>query len=175
MSKNIVDETAVSEYFQIIQNVITRMGQNSFQMKAWFATIFTTILVLIFALFDIFIKTVIYIALLIVIIQFWYLDSYYLRQERIFRKLYTQKVEEYNSDNRENMKIFDMDFKKYNNNVDKTWRIMFSTSEKYFYLVFFILIFFLLILEAILCNIIPNYEKILQELQILNLLLNLYK
>ena len=42
-----------SEYFSIIQNVITRMAQNSFYIKAWTITLIAGILVLTFSILNI--------------------------------------------------------------------------------------------------------------------------
>lgn len=68
----------------MIQNVVERMGQNSFLIKGWCIT-------LISALFALSAKdsqiSFVYLAYLPVII-FWGLDGYFLWQERLFRKLY---------------------------------------------------------------------------------------
>lgn len=72
------------KHLEFIQAVITRMNANSFQMKGWMVTIVSAILALYastqnhyFVLVAIF-PTVI----------FWFLDVYYLWQERKFRGLY---------------------------------------------------------------------------------------
>ena len=72
------------KHLEFIQNVITRMNTNSFQIKEWAVTI-TSALLAIFAAKSnpYFIAT----AILPVCI-FWFLDSYYLTQERKFRGLY---------------------------------------------------------------------------------------
>jgi hypothetical protein len=76
------DEKAV--YLQIIQGVITRMGSNSFVLKGWNVT-------LVSALFALAAKDSNSQFILIAIlpaVAFWCLDAFYLRQERLFRKLY---------------------------------------------------------------------------------------
>ena len=72
------------KHLEFIQAVITRMNTNSFQMKGWMVTIVSAILALYastknhyFVLVAIF-PTVI----------FWFLDTYYLWQERKFWGLY---------------------------------------------------------------------------------------
>jgi hypothetical protein len=72
------------KHLEFIQAVITRMNTNSFQMKGWMVTIVSAILALYastknhyFVLVAIF-PTVI----------FWFLDTYYLWQERKFRGLF---------------------------------------------------------------------------------------
>jgi hypothetical protein len=67
-----------------IQGVINRMGNNAFLVKGWTVA-------LVAALFALASKdsnpSFVFIALL-PIVAFWILDAYYLRQEKLFRKLY---------------------------------------------------------------------------------------
>jgi len=61
---------------------------------------------------------------------FWFLDSYYLRQERLFRKLHNYIVKyRLNDDNN----LFDMNIIKFSSDVQSTLRIMFSISTLPFY------------------------------------------
>ena len=71
-------------HLEFIQNVISRMAQNSFLLKGWAIT-------LIAALFAVFSSNLnkIYISIAYFpILMFWALDAYYLSQERRFRALY---------------------------------------------------------------------------------------
>lgn len=72
------------KHLEFIQNVITRMGSNSFQMKGWMVVIVSALLAIyadkqngLYALFA-----------LLPVFVFWGLDAYYLQQERKFRGLY---------------------------------------------------------------------------------------
>lgn len=72
------------EHLKMIQSVIARMAQNSFLVKGWSVTLVTAVMALTlpnsnkgFALLALFPAIV-----------FWGLDAYYLRQERLFRRLY---------------------------------------------------------------------------------------
>ena len=82
-----------TKYLEMIQNVIERLARNSFQIKAWSATIFTATIVLTYSVINIIIFTV----LITAIVLFWALDSYYLKQERLFRKLYEDVVNQFNN------------------------------------------------------------------------------
>lgn len=72
------------EHLSYIQNTVDRMSHNSFLIKGWTITFMSLLFILainnsnywflILALFT--------------LICFWGLDAYYLRQERLFRKLY---------------------------------------------------------------------------------------
>lgn len=72
-------------YLNMIQDIIKRMAENSFAMKNWCIAISS-------ALFGINTWKAedwkAYLLILIPIIMFWYLDAYYLRQERLFRGVY---------------------------------------------------------------------------------------
>lgn len=73
------------EYLKMIQEIITRMANNSFLLKGWAITLVSGI----FALsawnnLGVIFYCLIYIPLFV----FWLLDSYYLQQERLYRGLY---------------------------------------------------------------------------------------
>ena len=71
-------------HLNIVQGVINRMARNSFHLKGWSV-------VLVSALFALASKDLhlafVYLAYFPAIV-FWGLDSYFLRQERLFRRLY---------------------------------------------------------------------------------------
>lgn len=72
------------EHLKIIQAVIARMAQNSFALKGWAVVIVAALLSIAAAGSQ---RALIFIAL-IPVVAFWLLDGYYLRQERLFRRLY---------------------------------------------------------------------------------------
>ncbi|MEA3463534.1 MAG: hypothetical protein U9R14_00400 [Patescibacteria group bacterium] len=115
------------KHLEFIQGIISRMAGNLFFLRGWTIT-------LIAALLALFIKGnnseyVIYF-LLVLIVVFWILDSYFLSQERLFRDLYNyvRKLKEEDID-------FSMDtsqFKKYKKNT--LVYAMFSSTLLVFYL-----------------------------------------
>ena len=72
------------KHLELIQNVITRMANNSFMLKGWAVTLISGIFILSEQDTDKMYFLVAYIP----IIFFWGLDSYYLLQERLYRSLY---------------------------------------------------------------------------------------
>ncbi len=76
----------IIEHLKLIQSVINRMAQVSFIIKGWTLTI--AVAVLGFAVSSS--QSAIGFLGLIPIILFWGLDAYYLKQERLYRKLYTK-------------------------------------------------------------------------------------
>lgn len=74
----------VIRHLEIIQTIIARLANNSFLLKGWTVTVAAGLLALAakewnvnFALLALFPA-----------IAFWGLDAYYLRQERLYRRLY---------------------------------------------------------------------------------------
>lgn len=90
------------KHLEFIQNVITRMNGNSFQIKSWTVTIVSALL----AIYASTQNNYFILAALFPTIVFWFLDSYYLMQERKFRGLYND-VAGISSDPRE-IKAFEM-------------------------------------------------------------------
>jgi len=77
-------EEDTSKHLEFIQDAITRMANNSFFLKGWTVT-------LVAALFALAAQNVNFRFVVLAffpIMAFWILDAYYLRQERLFRKLY---------------------------------------------------------------------------------------
>ncbi|MCE2416332.1 hypothetical protein J4G07_20305 [Candidatus Poribacteria bacterium] len=72
------------KHLEMIQNIITRLANNSFSLKGW--TVIFIAAVLGFAIKE---SNSNYIPLVLFpIFAFWGLDGYYLRQEKLFRALY---------------------------------------------------------------------------------------
>ena len=72
------------KHLEMIQAVITRMGNNSFALKGWAVTLVAGL----FALASNDTSKWYYLVTYIPILVFWYLDSFYLMQERLYRNLY---------------------------------------------------------------------------------------
>lgn len=72
------------KHLEMIQGVINRMAGNSFALKGWAVTLVAGIFVLAGKDTDKLYFLVAYIP----VIVFWWLDAYYLLQERLYRSLY---------------------------------------------------------------------------------------
>jgi len=100
-------------HLNMIQQIITRMGNNSFSLKGWSVGIMIAIYA--FAGKN---EHKAVIVTLIPLIVFWFLDTYYLMLERKFRELYNEvrlkKEDDIDFDmNFNNIKISMKDIKKY--------------------------------------------------------------
>ena len=122
---------ARTEHLKMIQEVIKRMGTNSFAMKGWAVALVTGFFVL-----DTKLNSMPFLLLAIIpLIMFWFLDSYYLQQERLFRSLYEEvrtSQEDFN---------FDMNTKSYKTHDGNSFSSAFwSNTEVWFYLVLIIIV-----------------------------------
>jgi len=101
-------------HLEIIQNVIARMANNSFLLKGWSVTIVgalfafsatenTHINIVVFSLLPAF--------------TFWYLDGFYMRQERLFRKLYDDIVISLGESSDDQVPLFSLDTRKYEREI----------------------------------------------------------
>lgn len=94
------------EHLKMIQDIITRMNTNSFQIKGWMITLVSALL----ALYANSRKVAYVFIALIPVLIFWFLDSYYLQQERKFRALYNDIVNAVN---------YGVDIKEFEMSIDK--------------------------------------------------------
>ncbi len=107
----------------LIQNIIKRMAFNSFMIKGWAVTLVVITLLLKGTTYQVLIA-------FIPLLMFWFLDAYFLWQERMYRKLYNWvisnrlKTEEY---------LFNMNAYRFKNDVQSRFRIMFSITLGWFY------------------------------------------
>ncbi|MEZ9294633.1 hypothetical protein BCV09_08805 [Vibrio cyclitrophicus] len=111
-------------HLQFIQDVITRMNSNSFLIKGWATTLIAAILAL--AADN---NPQLFIASYIVSPIFWFLDGFFLSQERKFRKLYdhVRTLDKTAIDFNMNPSAF--------NSYDNTWLSgVFSDTLVFFYL-----------------------------------------
>ncbi|GBR75911.1 hypothetical protein NO2_0539 [Candidatus Termititenax persephonae] len=120
----------------LIQAVITRMANNSFFIKGWTVTLVVATLLLKGVKFQILIS-------LLPLFSFWFLDAYFLRQERMYRKLYNWVVA-----NRATTMdyLFDLNAIRFKDNVQSIVRIMFSITLGIFYgsILILIVLYFIL-------------------------------
>jgi hypothetical protein len=124
------------KYLEFIQNIITRMNSNSFQIKSWAITIVS-------ALIAVFSSTnnlkFIFIGFFPVN-MFWLLDTYYLNTEKKYRYIYN--IITGHSPKTENIRIFDLDVRKVKMSYFKS---LISTTLLYYYLFINIMLFFIII------------------------------
>lgn len=73
-------------HMEMIQGIINRMGGNSFSLKGWAVTLVAGI----FALASKDSDKMYFLIAYVPIVVFWFLDAFYLLQERLYRALYNK-------------------------------------------------------------------------------------
>ena len=139
-TKEILTEELHKE-IDLIQDCITRMANNSFLLKGWLVSIVAVILAL---SPDEFNKLIVFLTVTMVTMTFWYLDAYFLRTEKMYRKMYTWVLEKRCKGDRE--KQYDLNPHRFAGEVDGIRKVMVSNTLLPFYgLVIGIIIFTLII------------------------------
>lgn len=122
-NKNNLKEYMLKE-IDIIQDIIKRMAFNSFMIKGW--TITLVVATLLLKGTEKYQACIAFIPLLV----FWFLDAYFLRQERMYRILYDWVI---NNRLKTEECLFDMKTRRFENEVQSIPRIMFSITLGWFY------------------------------------------
>lgn len=124
------------KHLEFIQSNIVRMNQCSFQMKGWTITIVSALLAIYVATMDnnqggnvafIFVG-------IVPTVIFWFLDSYYLQQERKFRGVYNDVAELTAENDRITIRAFEMPLNKYCCGKYCFFSALFSRTELPLYL-----------------------------------------
>ena len=121
------------KYLSFIQDVITRMNRNAFQLKGWSITIVAALAALAVDKGSL----LLFVVAAVSTIPFCLLDAYYLLMERQFRGLYSDVI-----NGCSDIKLFSMPINRYTRKEVKTgaekkkytyWRVICSNSVIWFY------------------------------------------
>jgi hypothetical protein len=142
-----MDEKVLREYLfkevELVQNVIDRMGNNSFLIKGGAITLVAASLLIEGKLYT-------NLVALLPWLVFWYLDAYFLRVERLYRRLYSWLAA-----NRLTNKEFLLDMdrksleKRFGTDVDCLSQTMFSKTLIIFYGLLLTMILLSILVEAL--------------------------
>lgn len=114
------------KHLEMIQAVISRMAGNSFLLKGWSVTLTAAVFALASNKNS---HALLVLIALLPVTMFWWLDGYFLHQERLFRKLYDhvrlQKEEEID---------FSMDTSPFLGEVEPVSQVLMSTTLRKFHL-----------------------------------------
>jgi hypothetical protein len=134
--KHFFDEEKI-KHLEFIQNIITRMNTNSFQIKSWSITINAALLALYASNSN---EKYMLIAIAPTLV-FWFLDSYYLQQERKFRGVYNDVAGLVDISKRTYIRKFEMPIHKYKLKPFRYIDVFFSKTILIFYLTQVMLLF----------------------------------
>ena len=108
---------------EVIQDIIKRMANNSFLIKGWALTLVVATLLLKVPRYESWIA-------FIPLLMFWFLDSYFLWQEKLYRELYNWVVTNRLSTNEH---LFDLSTRRFEEIVRSVYRTMWSITLVWFY------------------------------------------
>ncbi len=114
---------------EIIQDIIKRMALNSFLIKGWTITLVAVTLLLKGSKYQVLIA-------FLPLIVFWFLDAYFLWQERLYRRLYNWVIQNRMETDKF---LFDMNAYRFKEEEQSKIRIMFSITLGWFYGSIFVL------------------------------------
>jgi uncharacterized membrane protein YbaN (DUF454 family) len=125
---------------EIIEDIIHRMSHHSFLIRGWAVTIIVGALLLNMGAYKIFVA-------FLPLVAFWYLDAFFLRQERLYRHLYAWVVK---NRLKSDEFILDMNAYRFKDKVESNVKIMFSHTLLWFYgsIAFIIIAYFVVLLLA---------------------------
>jgi hypothetical protein len=128
------------QHLEFIQNVITRMNTNSFQIKGMAVTIVSALI----AIYATTTNTAFIFLGIIPTILFWFLDSYYLQQERKFRGVYNNVA---GLKNDIEIKLYEMPIQKFKGGQYCFYKVFFSKTIAWLYgtIVFLLLLGWLIL------------------------------
>lgn len=147
--KNTISTEIIHKEIDLVQNCISRMANNSFLLKGWSISLISVILAIIYEKINLIQISLI---LAIIILYFWYLDAYFLREERKYRKLYEWIIKQRPKKN--NKRLYSLNAHRFDKDVDSIIDIMKSKTLKWFYGIPFTISIIVLIynLMPILCR-----------------------
>ncbi len=112
----------------LIQGCINRMANNSFLLKGWLVSIIAVILAL---SPDELNKFIVAVTMILVTVSFWYLDAFFLRTEKLYRKMYEWVLEKRREGETEFQ--YDLNPHRFNGQVESIVKVMFSKTLRWFY------------------------------------------
>jgi hypothetical protein len=136
----IVDIDIIHKEIDLVQACICRMSKNSFLIKGWSITITGILLTIAQATSR---SSLLVLTILLPLLCFWYLDAYFLRLERMYRKLYEWiLVARQNGDK---SFLYDLNPHRFSSEVESISKTMLSCSIRYYYCVPIVLTIFIII------------------------------
>ena len=123
-----MNDTNLHKEIDLIQGCISRMASNSFMLKGWTISLVAVVLALTDDRFNLLFLLC---CVLIPLLCFWYLDAFFLRTEKMYRKMYEWVLKERKGGNMDYQ--YDLNPYRFNEDTESYCKVMFSTTLKVFY------------------------------------------
>ena len=132
-------QTILHKEIDLIQECIKRMANNSFFIKGWTLSLIAVVLALTNDKIDL---MYICLILFIPILSFWYLDAFFLRTEKMYRKMYEWVIK-----NRpvSEERMYELDPRKYIKDVESIKDVMLSPTLKVFFGIPILILLFIIL------------------------------
>lgn len=149
-----MDNNNLHKEIDLIQNCIDRMAKNSFMLKGWAISLLAVVLALTADKLN---PLFLFCSVFIPLLCFWYLDAYFLRTEKMYRKMYEWVLKE-RKEGRMDFQ-YDLEPKRFKEEVKSHFCIMFSTTLGVFYGIPSLVVLLVIIYEAkdIICHLFCGY------------------
>lgn len=146
-NNEIVTIVEIHKEIDLIQACISRMAQNSFMIKGWFVSLYAVVLALLPEKVNMFFVCSTLIAINLI---FWYLDGFFLRTEKVYRKIYDWVLIERPKNNRELLyQLNPFYFKDKISSTKNIPSIMWSNTLRWLYAIPLIFVILVLIYNAL--------------------------
>ena len=123
-----MDREVLHKEIDLIQACITRMANNSFLLKGRAISIIAVVLALADKAAN---PALLSTVLLIPLLSFWYLDAFFLRTEKMYRKMYEWVLEK--RKNNDSTFLYDLNPNRFKDGVGSIREVMLSITLKCFY------------------------------------------
>ncbi len=123
-----IDKDVLHKEIDLIQACISRMAHNSFMIKGWSITLVAVVLALAGKVTN---PVPICLVMLVPLLSFWWLDTFFLRTERMYREMYKWVLKKRAEGNDE--MLYDLDPRRFKEKVDSRAKIMRSETIRWFY------------------------------------------
>jgi len=131
-----INNVILHKEIDLIQACITRMAHNSFLIKGWTISIVAVVLALTGKSNE---PVLLCTIILIPLISFWYLDTFFLRTEKMYRLMYEWVLNKRKNDDEE--LLYNLNPTRFKNQCDSRLKVMFSETLRWFYgIPFFIVV-----------------------------------
>lgn len=131
-TKNNLPTEVLHKEIDLVQDVIKRMAGNSFLVKGWLITLFTTATIFIKDLPASNNLLLAILAILFSIISFWYIDAFFLHKEKCYRALYEHIISNKESTSR---KLYSLDYRPFIKDKPSVFKLMWNTTIYPFYFI----------------------------------------
>lgn len=123
-----MDNNNLHKEIDLIQNCISRMARNSFMLKGWAISLLAVVIALTADRLD---PLFLFCSIFVPVLCFWYLDAFFLRAEKMYRKMYEWVLTARKEENLEYQ--YDLNPNRFKDKVESQCRVMFSKTLRVFY------------------------------------------